>query len=128
MYKIIFRHGQNSWLSYPLLKLVQIFSDTVHKLYIVNSFLLVHWHQQTITLGGSLKTNRTRNNRNYELVLIPWLQKSTNISLSFYLQKLIPTKDTTRYYRIDSLLKSGDISWRCTLKTCKARLRTDGKS
>ena len=31
-------------------------------------------------------------------------------------------------YRIDSLLKSGDISWRCTLKTCKARLRTDGES
>ena len=27
-------------------------------------------------------------------------------------------------YRIDSLLKSGDISWRCTLKTCKVRLRT----
>jgi hypothetical protein len=31
-------------------------------------------------------------------------------------------------YRIDSLLKSGDISWRCTLKTCKASLRTDGES
>jgi hypothetical protein len=30
-------------------------------------------------------------------------------------------------YRIDSLLKSGDISWRCTLKTCKARLRTESK-
>jgi hypothetical protein len=26
-------------------------------------------------------------------------------------------------YRIDSLLKSGDISWRCTFKTCKARLK-----
>ena len=28
-------------------------------------------------------------------------------------------------YRIDVVLKIGDISWRCTNKKCKGRLRTD---
>ena len=28
-------------------------------------------------------------------------------------------------YRIDGVLKCGDISWRCTNKKCKGRLRTD---
>ena len=28
-------------------------------------------------------------------------------------------------YRIDGVLKCGDISWRCTNKKCKDRLRTD---
>ena len=28
-------------------------------------------------------------------------------------------------YRIDGNLKCGDISWRCTNKKCKGRLRTD---
>ena len=28
-------------------------------------------------------------------------------------------------FRIDNVLKSSDISWRCTNRTCKARLRTD---
>ena len=28
-------------------------------------------------------------------------------------------------YRIDSVLKCGDISWRCTNKKCKGGLRTD---
>ena len=28
-------------------------------------------------------------------------------------------------YRIDAVLKSGDISWRCTNKKCKGRLRKD---
>ena len=28
-------------------------------------------------------------------------------------------------YRIDSVLKCGDIPWRCTNKKCKGRLRTD---
>ena len=28
-------------------------------------------------------------------------------------------------YRIDRILKSSEISWRCTVKTCKGRLRTD---
>ena len=31
-------------------------------------------------------------------------------------------------YRIDVVLKSGDISWRCTNKKCKGRLRTDSAS
>ena len=28
-------------------------------------------------------------------------------------------------YRLDGVLKCGDISWRCTNKKCKGRLRTD---
>ena len=28
-------------------------------------------------------------------------------------------------YRIDGVLKWGDISWRCTNKKCKGRLKTD---
>ena len=28
-------------------------------------------------------------------------------------------------YRIDGVLECGDISWRCTNKKCKGRLRTD---
>ena len=28
-------------------------------------------------------------------------------------------------YRIDGVLKCGDISWQCTKKKCKDRLRTD---
>ena len=28
-------------------------------------------------------------------------------------------------YRIDGVLKCGDLSWRCTNKKCKGRLRTD---
>ena len=28
-------------------------------------------------------------------------------------------------YRIDGVLKCGDISWRCINKKCKGRLRTD---
>ena len=31
-------------------------------------------------------------------------------------------------YRTDVVLKSGDISWRCTNKKCKGRLRTDSAS
>ena len=31
-------------------------------------------------------------------------------------------------YRIDVVLKSDDISWRCTNKKCKGRLRTDSAS
>ena len=30
-------------------------------------------------------------------------------------------------YRIDRILTSSEISWRCTVKTCKGRLRTDDK-
>ena len=28
-------------------------------------------------------------------------------------------------YRLDNILKSDAVSWRCTMKGCKARLRTD---
>ena len=28
-------------------------------------------------------------------------------------------------YKIDAVLKSCDISWRCTIQKCKGRLRTD---
>jgi hypothetical protein len=28
-------------------------------------------------------------------------------------------------FRIDRVLKSGDISWRCTVKNCKGRIKTD---
>jgi hypothetical protein len=27
-------------------------------------------------------------------------------------------------FRIDRVLKSGDISWRCTVKNCKGRIKT----
>ena len=30
-------------------------------------------------------------------------------------------------YRIDGVLKCGDISWRCTNKKCKGRLRIDNE-
>ena len=29
------------------------------------------------------------------------------------------------FFRVDNVLKSGDISWRCTNKNCKGRVRTD---
>ena len=29
------------------------------------------------------------------------------------------------FLRVDNVLKSGDISWRCTNKKCKGRVRTD---
>jgi hypothetical protein len=28
-------------------------------------------------------------------------------------------------YRLDNILKADAVSWRCTMKGCKARLRTD---
>jgi hypothetical protein len=31
-------------------------------------------------------------------------------------------------FRIDRVLKSGDISWRCTVKNCKGRIKTDDHS
>jgi hypothetical protein len=31
-------------------------------------------------------------------------------------------------FRIDRVLKSGDISWRCTVKNCKGRVKTDEHS
>ena len=31
-------------------------------------------------------------------------------------------------FRIDRVLKSGDISWRCTVKNCKGRIKTDEHS
>ena len=31
-------------------------------------------------------------------------------------------------FRIDRVLKSGDISWQCTVKNCKGRIKTDEHS
>ena len=31
-------------------------------------------------------------------------------------------------FRVDRILKSGDILWRCTVKNCKGRIKTDEHS
>jgi hypothetical protein len=42
--------------------------------------------------------------------------------------KIHRTNNLEFAFRIDRVLKSGDISWRCTVKNCKGRIKTDEHS
>jgi hypothetical protein len=64
--------------------------------------------------------------------LCHWALYSWIIKMNFTLSETSKGKQSLLYdgfaFRIDRVVKSGDISWRCTVKNCKGRIKTDEHS